>query len=489
MANPPDYQTSRRLSGSEEAAYSQRGKAIISQLSILLKTARLHSPDNDSFKTQLEQSYQLYRDCLDDYGEAVVQVQSDYFFFCGVRVRYDNEGLAAPDHLRDLFQRVGISGILSTSDLTKAELEQTALLLNEADRQGDADFEGLQRRFDLANTVAVVLLPLMDERSSDENRDREKRQFARRTFFYAMNNLKMVSNTMSADRPVDLARTKRVIHSLVDQIISDDSSLLELTALKSHDQYTFLHSTNVCVYSICLGARLRLTKSELSTLGFSALFHDIGKTRLPLQVLNKPSDFDESEWELMRKHPALGVFTLAKTMPFEDRCCRAMIVASEHHHNLDGSGYPTLKRRRSLNLYSKIVTICDVFDAMTSGRVYRKVPASPEQVLRGMIPQAGYKFDPCLLKVFLNTVSLYPPGTLLLLDRQELALVVGKNADDLLRPKVKIIGTTERLYERGIRTNLADRNPQSGAYYRSIVRVMEPQEFPVNTARYLLDEE
>jgi hypothetical protein len=94
-----------------------------------------------------------------------------------------------------------------------------------------------------------------------------------------------------------------------------------------------------------------------------------------------------------------------------------------------------------------------------------------------------------LLKAFLNTVSLYPPGTLLILDRNELALVVGRNADDLLRPKVKIVGTTQRLYDLGIRMNLADRNPQTGAYYRSIVRVAEPQEFQINTARYLLDEE
>jgi HD-GYP domain-containing protein (c-di-GMP phosphodiesterase class II) len=211
--------------------------------------------------------------------------------------------------------------------------------------------------------------------------------------------------------------------------------------------------------------------------------------RLPLQVLNKPSEFNESDWEVMRKHPILGVITLARTMPFEERCCRAMLVASEHHYNLDGSGYPTLRCRRALNLYSKIVTICDVFDAMTSGRVYHQVPASPQQVLRGMIPQAGYKFDPCLLKVFFNTVSLYPPGTLLLLDRNELAIVVGKNAKNLLRPKVKIVGTTQRLYDRGLRMNLADRNPQTGEYYRSIVRVAKPLEFRINTARYLMEEE
>jgi HD-GYP domain-containing protein (c-di-GMP phosphodiesterase class II) len=489
MTGPLDYQISRRLSGSEEATYSQRGRAIVNQLSILLKTARVHTPDNDSFKSQLEQSYQLYQESLREYGEAVVQVQSDYLFFCGVRLRYDNEGPAGPDHLRDLFLRAGISGLLMASDLTREELEQAVVLLNETDRQGNTDFDELQRRFDLANIGTVALLPPMDEKPSDEDRDREKRQVARHTFFYAMSNLKIVSGSMTADRPVDLARTKRVIHSLVDQIIDDDSSLLELTALKSHDQYTFLHSTNVCIYSICLGSRLNLSKSDLSALGFAALFHDIGKIRLPLQVLNKPSEFDESDWEVMRRHPILGVVTLAKTMPFEERCCRAMIVAAEHHYNIDGSGYPTLGRRRVPNLYSKIVTICDVFDAMTSGRVYHQVPASPEQVLRGMVPQAGRKFDPCLLKVFLNTVSLYPPGTLLLLDRQELALVVGKNADDLVRPKVKIVGTTQRLYDRGIRINLADRNPQTGEYYRSIVRVTKPLEFRVNTARYLLEED
>jgi HD-GYP domain-containing protein (c-di-GMP phosphodiesterase class II) len=488
MANPLDYQTSRRLSSSEEASYSQQGKAIVNHLSILLKTARLHSPDNDLFKSQLEQCYQLCQGRLDQFGEAVVQVQSDYLFFCGVRLRYDNEGLSAPDHLRDLFRQVGISGLLMTTDLTKAELEQAVLLLNNAYRPEEINFEEIQRRFNSADIGAVIPLPPMDEKLEEDDHDFEKRRFARRTFFYAMNNLKMVSESMTAARSVDLSRTKRVIHSLVDQIVADDSSLLELTALKSHDQYTFLHSTNVCIYSICLGARLNLTKSELSVLGFAALFHDIGKMQLPLQVLNKPSDFNESDWELMRKHPILGVVTMAKTMPFEERCCRAMIVAAEHHYNLDGSGYPTLINRRTPNFYSKIVTICDVFDAMTSGRVYHQVPASPEQVLRGMLPQAGYKFDPCLLKTFFNTVSLYPPGTLLLLDRQELALVVGKNADNLLRPKVKIVGTTQQHYDRGIRINLAERDPQTGKYYRSIVRAANPSEYRVNTARYLLDE-
>lgn len=480
---------SGRLTSAEEAVFSQRGKAVINQLSILLKTARLHTPDNDLFKSQLEQTFQLLRESLDEFGEASVQSQSGYFFYCGVRVRQETDGLTAPDFLRDLLGRVGISGFVIAPDLTKNELEQTILLLSDGERQGNSNFDELTRRFDLANIGAVSLLPPVDEKATDEDLEGERRQFARRTFFFAMSNLKMVSNNISADRPVELARTKRVIHSLVDQIIADEGSLLELTALKSHDQYTFLHSTNVSIYSICLGARLSLSKSELSDLGFAALFHDIGKMQLPVQVLNKPSEFNEADWELMRRHPSLAVFALSKAMPFEERSCRAMIVASEHHYNLDGSGYPVLKRRRPISLYSRIVTICDVFDAMTSGRVYRKVPTSPEQVLRGMLLQSGNKFDPLLLKVFFNTVSIYPPGTLLLLDRQELALVIGKNVDDPLRPKVKIVGTLDRLFEKGVRLNLAARNPETGEYYRNIVRIVDPQEFRINVARYVLEED
>jgi HD-GYP domain-containing protein (c-di-GMP phosphodiesterase class II) len=194
------------------------------------------------------------------------------------------------------------------------------------------------------------------------------RQFAQRTFFNAIGNLKTVMTAIGNSRPVSLSRTTRVIHSIVDQVLSDESYLLELTALKDFDEYTFVHSTNVCIYSICLGANLNLTKAELATLGFAALFHDVGKTKLPLQVLNKPSDFTENEWEQMRKHPTYGLLSIAKSMPFDDESCRAMLVAFEHHANLDGSGYPSVDFKRNINLYSKVVAICDVFDAIRDRR-------------------------------------------------------------------------------------------------------------------------
>lgn len=479
--------TDRELAGSEELIYSQQGRALINQLSILIKTAKIYSSDNKSFRIQLDQCYQILETAFAEEGELSLQAQSGYLFFCGVRIRHDVRGFAASKHLQELFHKLDISGFVFATRTAVEELEQATLLVNTAESQGLHGFEKLQERFDSSQIESIAPLPPVTEQREEMTDDREKRSFAKRTFFYAVNNLKTVTDMVSNGRQVDAARTKRVIHSLVDQILSDESYLLELTALKSHDQYTFLHSANVCIYSICLGARLNLTKAELSLLGFAALFHDIGKTRLPLEILNKPSDFNNQDWEVMRMHPIYGVLAIARSLPFDERSCRAMTVSLEHHYNLDGTGYPETSFRRSLNLYSKIVAICDVFDAMSSGRVYRKNPVSPEHVLRNMIQQAGFKFDKNLLKVFLTAVSLHPPGTIVLLDNRQYALVVGKNPGDLLRPKVKVIGDGKRWFDKGIRLNLADRDPATGQYLRSIAKVVDPRVLNVDCTRFVLE--
>jgi HD-GYP domain-containing protein (c-di-GMP phosphodiesterase class II) len=365
-------------------------------------------------------------------------------------------------------------------------LEKTAILLALWGLPAK-EFHEIESRFELEGILNIVPLPLEVENSETPDEEHQKREFAQKTFFNAIDSLRAATTFARTGKSLDLIRTKRVVHTLVDQIVADESYLLELTALKSYDEYTFVHSTNVCIYSICLGNRLDLTKTELAALGFAALFHDIGKMQLPAEILNKPSDFNEQEWELMRKHPVYGVLAIARTMPFDEKSCRAMLVAFEHHYNLDGSGYPEVRVRRALNLASKIVAICDVFDALTSGRSYRRDPLSPERVIEQMSLQAGMKFDQNLLKLFIHVVSVFPPGTLLLLDDNHLALVSGRNDDNLLMPKAILIGQPEKLFEQGERINLADRDPQTGKYLRNVVRTVNPQELNLNLSRYILE--
>ena len=480
-----DPVVTNQLSPAEEAASSRYGMSLVNQLCILLKTAKLYEQDNNGFVNQLVSLSRLLNELLEKYGDVTLQAQSGYLFFCNVRVRAEYDAESNGGYLLNLFQNLNISGLMIDVGVSEPQLVEMAKILNQAESSGNSDYDELRRRFAQGQIEYVEVLPPIFESADRFDEIRHTRHVAKRTFFSAISNLKSVVSNISTNKSVDLTRTTRIVHSLVDQVVSDDRYLLELTALRSHDEYTFLHSTNVCVYAVCLGAALQLNKTELASLGFSALFHDIGKTRLPLQILNKPTEFDDAEWELMRKHPTYGVLAIAKTMPFDENTCRAMLVAFEHHFNLDGTGYPLVKFRRVLNLYSKIVAICDVFDALTSGRVYRKDPMSPEHVLRNMMDQAGQKFDPLLLKTFIKTVSVYPPGSLLLLDNQSLALVIARNSHDLFRPIVKIIGNMNKLFDVAEEVDLSRRN-EVGQFDYQIVRAVEPQELPVNLSHYVL---
>jgi HD-GYP domain-containing protein (c-di-GMP phosphodiesterase class II) len=485
MSNNNDPGTKSLLTPQQEAAFARHGNSLTNQLCIFLKTSRLYAVDNNNFVSQLGALNRVLNELLQEYGDLTLQVQSGYLFFCGVRLKTDYDLESNSGYLLNLYQKLRISGLMISAGVNEQQLTSLSRILQEAEQGGLSDYEELRKRFMEAHLDYIEALPPVYETAAEQDEIRQRRQFAKRTFFSAINNLKSVVTGIGANRSVDLTRTTRIVHSLVDQIVSDDRYLLELTALRAHDEYTFLHSTNVSVYAICLGAGMQLSKAELATLGFAALFHDIGKTRLPLQILNKPTEFDDAEWELMRKHPTYGVLAIAKTMPFDENSCRAMLVAFEHHFNLDGTGYPTVRFRRMINLFSKIVAICDVFDALTSGRIYRKDPMSPEHVLRNMLEQAGHKFDPLLLKVFIRTVSVYPPGSLLLLDNQTLGLVIAKNSHDLFRPLVKVVGNLQNLFEVAEEVDLSERD-ELGQYKRKIVRSVEPQELPVNLSHYVL---
>jgi HD-GYP domain-containing protein (c-di-GMP phosphodiesterase class II) len=480
--------TTSRAPDLQEIAYSQEGRILLNQTYIMLRTAQLYDSDNKNFRRQVELTASVIATCFEHFGELSLQLRSGYFFFCGVRIRENVADFTAVRHLKELFANLDISGFLFLAPPAKKQVTSLFMLLAKlamVARDGKVDLESSLRH---AGIDELEALPPYEEDPLDEDRERANRVFAKKTFFYMLDNLKLVTGNMSGERAARFTKTQRVIHAIVDQIVSEDSYLLELTALRSHDEYTYLHSTNVCIYAVSVGSRLGLNKSELSDLGFSALFHDVGKGRLPTEILNKIGSFTDEEWQRVKKHPIDGVLSIASTMPFDGTSCRAMLTAYEHHLNLDGTGYPSVQPGQRLSLYSKIVAICDVFDAMSSGRVYRKDPLSPQRSLQMMMLQVGEKFDPLLFKLFVNVVSVYPPGTVLLLDSGELAVATARNSDDLFRPKAMVIGSSAELYSEGVRINLMDRDPASGHYLRSVVKSIPPERLAVDLNRYLVQE-
>ena len=285
---------------------------------------------------------------------------------------------------------------------------------------------------------------------------------------------------------VGFKQAKRAIQNIVDLMMKDEAALLGLTTLRCHDQYTHNHSVNVALLSVALGNRAGYPKVELADLGLAALFHDMGKATIPLEVLNKPGEFSEDDWARMRDHPTEGVLGLAKIRGITSLPGRMAAASFEHHMNLDLSGYPKLKTPWTLSLTGKILTITDCYDAMTSSRVYRREPISPSKVLEIMFKKSGKSFDPLLLKLFVNCVGIIPIGSLVMLSTNELAVVLKPAQDraDAERPLVKVI-TDEQgtALENGREVDLTEKD-DSGEYLHTILRVIDNTEHKFDTSRY-----
>jgi HD-GYP domain-containing protein (c-di-GMP phosphodiesterase class II) len=212
----------------------------------------------------------------------------------------------------------------------------------------------------------------------------------------------------------------------------------------------------------------------------------VGKVRLPVELINKPDDYDEFDWRLMRMHPTLGAKTLLSMRRTYDRgLARAISMAFEHHMGLDGAGYPRVIRPRTPDLFSRICSIADAFDAMTSGRVYIKTPMGPDEALRKMIMRAGTGFDTFLLKLFINAVGVFPIGTLLLLDTDELGVVYRNNPDDLLRPKVRVFADRHGEKEIVEIVDLTRKDSKTGRFVRSVRQMVDPHKYGIDIQKYI----
>src|SRR5690606_11501415 len=154
------------------------------------------------------------------------------------------------------------------------------------------------------------------------------------------------------------------------------------TTIRDYDEYTFTHSVNVCIFAVALGKKLGLSKLQLYDHGMAALLHDVGKARIPLDILNKTASLDEHEWRAMQGHPWMGALTLFGLRGYDEVPYRSILVAHEHHMKSDLTGYPRAIRPRQLGIYSRIVAVADGYDAATSRRSYQTVPIEPDEVLR-----------------------------------------------------------------------------------------------------------
>lgn len=228
---------------------------------------------------------------------------------------------------------------------------------------------------------------------------------------------------------------KNLSKKIVEQVVRNRTTMINLVDLRAYDDYTYCHSLNVAVISIIIGMALKLSYSSIQELAIGALIHDIGKMRVDKGILNKPGKLTPEEFEHMKQHSTLGYeYLLSNT----DIAESSKIATLYHHERMDGRGYPEGLRGDKIPLFSRIISVADVYDALTSDRPYRKAML-PSDAIEYIMGGFGSAFDPDIVRVITKKVAPYPIGTCVRLSNDAMGIVVKNYEETSLRPVIRLI--------------------------------------------------
>ncbi|MEE3118954.1 MAG: HD-GYP domain-containing protein [Pseudomonadota bacterium] len=264
--------------------------------------------------------------------------------------------------------------------------------------------------------------------------------FAKVRFEDAQKTAKSIMSGLRMGRTLDLNNARSVVNSCVESVLRNENALMLLSKIKNQDEYTAEHCINVSILSAAFGKHLGLLEGEIRNLALCGLLHDVGKTQIPDQILNKPGALTPAEFEQMRGHTTHGRSILMGT---SQSLNTAVDVAYSHHERMDGQGYPRGLQGHQIPLYAKIVGLVDTYDAITSNRCYDKGRASM-QALDIIHKHRGTQFDKELAEAFIQMVGIYPPGSIVEMLNGEVGIVVESHAKHKLKPKVLMVRKADK---------------------------------------------
>jgi HD-GYP domain-containing protein (c-di-GMP phosphodiesterase class II) len=249
---------------------------------------------------------------------------------------------------------------------------------------------------------------------------------------------------VEAKNPMDpRERTESIsgqVDSIVDELLANKNMMVNMIDLKCFDNYTYLHSVNVAVLAIVTGISMELDRVTLSRLGLSGILHDIGKVFVDKRIINKPGVLTDGEFEVMKRHSLLGYNYAKEKFRLPSSSYNGIL---DHHEKFDGMGYPKGKSGSSISLFGRIITVSDIYDALTSERPYRKA-LSPSEAMEYIMGNSASMFDPQIAGTFIRKVAPYPVGTTVKLSNGCTAIVLENFEAFCLRPRVRVYKINDR---------------------------------------------
>jgi HD-GYP domain-containing protein (c-di-GMP phosphodiesterase class II) len=466
------------MSNEEEKEIRKNTQDIINQLSVIFRNAQIHDPGNIAVLNAIEKFLASIAPLLKSGHTLVLDLIGEFFYINDTRVRYLLEYLLNFNYLIREFRKRELGRVVFHEGIKPDDMQQLLRAFIAAG-MSEMPYETMAEIMEKSVKIDIDRLKKIKEGEVDA------RKIIKKVYYKAVSFSKGVIKKIQSGEKVNIKKAKRIVETMVDQILDEEKLLVGMTAIKDYDEYTYHHSVNVSILTIALGQRMGLSKKALTDLGLMALFHDIGKIEIPNEVLNKTTDFTEDEWKIIKRHPIWGVLAILRLRGLDATSIRASIIAFEHHLNYNLTGYPKVHNYTELDFYSRIVSLVDQYDAMTSSRVYSRIPLTPDKALSIMMERAGTQLDPLLFKFFINMVGVFPIGTLVMLDTKELAIVYESDVVYADRPRVMIVIDKDGKNIKGPVEDLTEKD-EHGKYYRSIIKTLDPNKYKINLAEYLL---
>ena len=470
----------------EDRDLQRRGRDFLFAFGGALRALQLYPLENQAVVTALGELEAAAAAMLAAEDEAVIRYVGDFFFVSDVRLRVDLASYATYGQIGRALSRHRIGQIEVFRGVERGEWTALLSLIN-----GEpADDDPFGAFFERLGRTAVLHLAVGPDREGEPDPTGDKaRQLAKRTYAQTVAVAREAMTGLRMGRGVSLRPVKRAVQAIVDQVLTNEASIVGLTTLRDYDVYTFTHSVNVCIFSVTLGKKLGFDKHQLYELGLGALLHDVGKVRMPLELINKAGPLTAEELPVLQEHPTEGLLSLFEMRGLSELPLRAMLIAYEHHMKIDQTGYPRSIRSRNPTLFARIVAVADGFDAATTKRSYQAQPWPADRVLREMRDNPARGFDPLVVKAFVAMTGIYPVGSVVILDSYEMAVVVqtNPNPEALHQPIVKVIYDSLGVPVSPARAvDLSELDPATGKPRYSIIKTTDPERYGINVGDYFV---
>ena len=470
----------------------QAHEDFIYALYSLLQAARLHANNNEMVLNRFENFLKCIAQLTEEDDSLTIKVSSGHIIIQDEKLIYKKRTKNILENITHYFEQRNLEGLIFYESIKEALLDNVLSFIRTLNAVDQENSSLVSLTAELKNKktawVKIVEKPeqAVDERLSfEEEEDRKER--ARKDYSHVLASFKEVAGKLMSEKRSGMRKTLRAVQTMVSNVLEDDKAYTAISSLRVFDDYTYTHSVNVAILSMCIGKHLGLSRRVLERLGLCGLLHDLGKVEVPKEILTKPDKLNDLELKFIQDHPLNSAKLITKLKMSSDRKARILLPPFEHHMKYDLTGYPYAKWQKPLSLFGRILSIADVYDAITSPRVYRGSTLSPDRALGYILEGAGKIHDPILVKIFINILGVYPVGTLLRLSTGELALVVKTPLlKDVRRPSAGLmLSDNKGGYKMGKVIDLADCDPRTGEFLRDITETYHPSIFGIQPVEHI----